>query len=150
MTIFTEGNSFRMKNSLFLDTSYAIALSIVDDEFHGIAVKIADKIEAENISLITTQAILLEIGNSLSKKSLRQGAISLLESIQNDDSIIVVPLLPELYTNAFKLFRNRDDKEWGLVDCISFVVMEEYNVSDALTTDTHFKQAGFRALLREN
>ncbi|MFM6264927.1 MAG: PIN domain-containing protein, partial [Dolichospermum sp.] len=42
----------------------------------------------------------------------------------------------------------REDKEWGLVDCISFIVMQDRGISDALTTDIHFQQAGFRALLR--
>ncbi|MFM5956954.1 MAG: PIN domain-containing protein, partial [Dolichospermum sp.] len=42
----------------------------------------------------------------------------------------------------------REDKEWGLVDCISFIVMQDRGITDALTADTHFQQAGFRALLR--
>lgn len=49
---------------------------------------------------------------------------------------------------AFDLFRDRSDKDWGLVDCVSFVVMTERGMTDALTTDPHFQQAGFRALLR--
>jgi len=56
----------------------------------------------------------------------------------------------EFYVRAFKLYRDRMDKEWGLVDCVSFVVMSDREITDALTTDIHFQQAGFRALLREN
>lgn len=41
------------------------------------------------------------------------------------------------------------DKEWGMTDCISFVVMQDMGIIDALTTDDHFRQAGFRALLIE-
>jgi len=48
---------------------------------------------------------------------------------------------------AFELFRYRPDKEWGLVDCVSFIVMKDYELTEALTMDVHFKQAGFRALL---
>ena len=145
-----EASHFRMKDRLFLDTSYAVALSVIDDEYNSKALEIARNIESGNIPLITTQAILLEIGNSLSKKSLRQGAFLLLESIQNDQRIAIIPLSQDLYKNAFDLFRVRDDKEWGLVDCMSFVVMKENSITDALTADTHFKQAGFRALLRED
>jgi uncharacterized protein len=47
------------------------------------------------------------------------------------------------------LFKQRKDKEWGLVDCISFIVMQNREITDALTADIHFQQAGFRALLRE-
>ncbi len=45
--------------------------------------------------------------------------------------------------------QNRAGKDWGITDCSSFVVMSERGLSEALTTDEHFRQAGFRALLRE-
>jgi predicted nucleic acid-binding protein len=48
---------------------------------------------------------------------------------------------------GFDLFSKRPDKEWSLTDCISFVVMQEHGVTDALTTDRHFAQAGFTMLL---
>jgi hypothetical protein len=46
------------------------------------------------------------------------------------------------------LFKQRKDKEWGLVDCVSFIVMQNRGMTDALTADTHFQQAGFRPLLK--
>lgn len=55
----------------------------------------------------------------------------------------------ELYRRGFDLFRNRMDKEWGLTDCISFIIMEDFGIKKALTTDEHFLQNGFKALLRE-
>ena len=60
-----------------------------------------------------------------------------------------VPLTDELYQQAFELFRSRPDKDWGLIDCVSFVVMRQRGLTEALTTDEHFEQAGFQALLRE-
>ena len=47
------------------------------------------------------------------------------------------------------MHKERSDKSWSLTDCISFVVMGEHGITDALTGDRHFEQAGFRALLRE-
>jgi predicted nucleic acid-binding protein len=47
------------------------------------------------------------------------------------------------------LYNNRPDKAWSLTDCISFVVMQEHGISEALTGDHHFEQAGFVALLAE-
>jgi uncharacterized protein len=134
---------------IFLDTSFAIALSSVTDQNHVLAVKLADQIEHDKTNLVTTQAILLEIGNALSKQRYRAAAVQLLESLETDLSIEVVLLTHSLYKLAFDLFKRREDKEWGLVDCISFIVMQDRGITDALTADTHFQQAGFRALLKE-
>ncbi len=133
---------------VFLDTSFAIALSSVTDQNHERAVELAHEIEINRTRLITTQAILLEIGNALSKVRYRAAAIQLLESLETDPSVEVVSLTNSLYRLAFKLFKQRDDKEWGIVDCISFIVMQDRGISDALTADVHFQQAGFRALLK--
>ncbi|MEB3309484.1 MAG: type II toxin-antitoxin system VapC family toxin [Snowella sp.] len=134
---------------VFLDTSFAIALSSITDQNHIRAVQLANQIEINQTHLVTTQAILLEIGNALSKQRYRAAAVQLLESLKTDPSVEVVLLSNSLYRLAFNLFKQREDKEWGLVDCISFVVMQERGISDALTADTHFQQAGFRALLRD-
>ena len=131
---------------VFLDTSFAIALSSVTDQNHLRAVELAQQLEAEETLLVTTQAILLEIGNALSKHRYRAAAIQLLESLEADSKVEVVPLTERLYGLGFKLFREREDKEWGLVDCISFIVMQERGITEALTADNHFQQSGFRAL----
>jgi predicted nucleic acid-binding protein len=72
-----------------------------------------------------------------------------LESIASDPAIEVIPVTEDLYVRAFDLYRQRLDKDWGLTDCISFVVMADQQLLDALTTDEHFRQAGFRPLLRD-
>jgi uncharacterized protein len=133
---------------VFLDTSFAIALSAVTDQNHARAVQIAEQLELSNTRLVTTQAILLEIGNSLSKQRYRSAAIALLDSLSSDPNIDVVSLTDALYVAAFNLFRSRADKEWGLVDCVSFIVMQDRGISEALTADDHFNQAGFKALLK--
>lgn len=60
----------------------------------------------------------------------------------------IVPASQALFRSGFDLFARRPDKEWSLVDCLSFVVMKQRRLKDALTTDHHFEQTGFRALLR--
>jgi predicted nucleic acid-binding protein len=60
-----------------------------------------------------------------------------------------VPISEELYERAFELYQDRRDKEWGLTDCLSFIVMQDRGLTMALTSDAHYQQAGFRALLRE-
>ncbi|OGP64352.1 MAG: PIN domain-containing protein [Deltaproteobacteria bacterium RBG_16_42_7] len=134
-------------NKFFLDAAYAIALSAVTGQYHQKAEILSRQIETEAISLITTRAVVLEIGNALAKLRYRDAAIKLLDSLEEDPNVEIIPLSEELYSQARELYRQRPDKEWGITDCISFVVMQNYGLSDALTTDEHFNQAGFKALL---
>jgi predicted nucleic acid-binding protein len=135
-------------DELFLDASYAIALAASSDQLHSRALELADEIERQSRRLVTTRAVLLEIGNALSKQRYRDAAVDLLSSLESDPMVEVVPMTSDLYGQAFDLFRNRPDKEWGLTDCASFVVMRARGMTDALTSDDHFEQAGFQALLR--
>ncbi len=134
-------------DKVFLDTSYAIALSVPKDQNHEKAIHIADFLEVDSAKLITTRAVVLEIGNALSAEKHRQAAVELLESLEEDPEVEIVPVTEELYQRGFKLFKDRPDKEWGVIDCISFVVMEDREISTALTADMHFQQHGFKALL---
>lgn len=136
-----------MKHEIFLDSAFAIALSVKTDSFHQKAVQISDNLD--DVILVTTRAILLEIGNALSKRAFRKAGGKLLASLEMDEGVLILPITDELYAKSFDLFAKRPDKEWSLTDCISFMVMQERGMSEALTTDDHFQQAGFRALMRE-
>ncbi|HPA48068.1 MAG TPA: type II toxin-antitoxin system VapC family toxin [bacterium] len=138
-----------MMAEAFLDTAYAIALSSPNDLFHIRAISLAERLESTGVRLITTRAVLVEIGNSLSRWRYRSAAIELLDAIESDPNIRIVSVSEPLYLRALELYRERLDKEWGLTDCISFLVMQDYGITDALTTDVHFEQAGFRAMMRE-
>jgi predicted nucleic acid-binding protein len=134
---------------VFLDSAYALALAAPSDQLHFRAVVLSEQLEANRTRLLTTQVVLLEIGNALSKQCYRESAVQLLSGLAMDPLVEIVPLSPDLYTSAFDLHRGRFDKEWGLIDCVSFVVMRSRGIGQALTADEHFEQAGFRALLRE-
>lgn len=138
-----------MTNEVFLDTGYLIALSVESDELHEHAIELAIQLESEQTRFTTTPAVLLELGNALSKVRHRPAAIELLTALEEDPLVEIVPLSGELLGKAVDLFRSRPDKEWGLIDCLSFVVMDERDLTQALTFDKHFEQAGFRALLRD-
>jgi predicted nucleic acid-binding protein len=135
---------------VFLDTAYAIALSVPSDDFHERALRLADRLQASGTRVITTQAILLEIGNAFSRRRHRAAAVRVLDALEADPNGGIVVLSAQLYEQAFQLYRGRPAKEWGLTDCISFIVMRERGITDALTGDEHFQRAGFRALLRED
>lgn len=92
---------------------------------------------------------MLEIGNSLSKLRYRTAAVALLRALESDPQIEIVDWSLEDYQAVLNLFGQRPDKEWGLVDCFSFVVMQRLEITLALTADHHFNQAGFQALLLE-
>ena len=135
-------------NEVFLDTAFAIALSSPKDAHHEQAVRISEQLETDGTLLITTRAVVIEIGNALAKQPFRTAAIELIESLEQDPSTKIIPVSEELHKRAFELYRERQDKQWGMTDCISFVVMRDNNLRTALTTDRHFQQAGFQALMR--
>lgn len=143
-------NRWTMKNSVFLDTSYSVALTITKDANHANAVALANWIKTSSVSVVTTQAVILEIGNALSRQRYRKTAIGIIRRYDSDQNTSIISLTAELYEEGFELFCNRPDKDWSLIDCISFVVMKERGIDAALTSDGHFVQAGFRALLRED
>ena len=134
---------------IFLDTAYAIALISETDDFHDRALALASYLEENQAHLVTTCPILLEIGNALSKLRYRAAAVQLLDALENDVSVEVTPLSEQLYKEAFQLYRGRSDKEWGLIDCISYMVMKKKRIYQALTTDEHFRQMGFQILMRD-
>jgi len=136
-----------MKNEIFLDSAFIIALASKTDSFHEKALQISETLDGK--ILVTTRAIMLEVGNALSKRSFRKAGVALLNALEMDDNVAIISLSDELFTKGMELYSKRTDKEWGLIDCISFVVMQERGILQALTTDIHFQQAGFQTLMRE-
>lgn len=134
----------------FIDSAYLIALAVESDELHPLAQKWAEQTENQNWSFVTTWAVILEIGNALAKPRYRSTATSLLNEFFRDPTITVIPLSGPLLQRGIKLFADRSDKAWSVTDCISFLVMEDLQIRDALTGDEHFEQAGFHALLLKN
>lgn len=93
---------------------------------------------------------MLEIGNALSKQRFRHAAVALLQALKFDPSVEIVPFSRELYDRAFTLFSQRPDKDWGLIDCVSFIVMQDHGIIQALTPDDHYRQAEFQAIMRQS
>lgn len=130
----------------FIDSQFVVARINNKDEHHERAVQLARQYDGKE--LVTTDAILLEVGNALARQH-RLEAIAVIDNFQTSPEIEIVRLDPEIFEQAFDLFKSHSDKTWGLVDCVSFVVMRQHEISDALTYDQHFVQAGFRALMRD-
>ncbi len=131
---------------VFADTSYYLALVNPKDPRHDLAVKRGDNLLGR---IFVTEYVLVELGSALSHGSDRVVFLELLEDLGKQDSITIISPSETLFRQGVALFAARPDKEWSLVDCISFIVMKQRRLEEALTTDRHFVQAGFRALLRE-
>lgn len=123
-----------------------MALVNTHDEFHSQAQELADQIDSK---IVTTEAILVEIGNALANIKWRRLAVDTLNDLRTDEGVEIISVNSELFSKALELYNSRMDKEWGITDCISFVVMKDKNLTESLTTDHHFVQAGFRALLKD-
>lgn len=132
----------------FMDTAYVLALLNQNDRYHEHAKMLLPSTRAADEVWIT-ETVIIEIGNSLSRSN-RSIAVAFIESLYRTHNVNVIPVDSVLLRRAIDFYHKRDDKEWGLTDCISFIVMEDYGLKDALTSDGHFQQAGFRMLLRED
>ena len=135
-----------MSNKIFIDTLFIVALINKRDAYHARALQFSDILDGQ--SVVTTDAVLLEVGNALARQFKRE-AVEIIDSFFNSPDVEIVRLTPELWAQSFALYRSRLDKEWGLVDCISFCVMQNRGIASALTFDRHFVQAGFAALMRD-
>ncbi len=130
----------------FADTFYFLALLNRGDPVHRLAISAS---QAPDQTFATTEFVLLELADALSKPPLREEFESVRALIERPASFRVIPASTELLHRGLALYAGRPDKEWQLTDCISFVVMEEEGIADALTGDRHFEQAGFNALLKQ-
>jgi len=128
---------------IFADTFYFLALVNEQDKAHQAAARI-------NIAdgLLTTAWVLTEVGDALSSPENRPVFLRIIDLLNRLPGVRVIEPSKELFQTGIELFRDRPDKAWSLTDCISFVVMRQMNIHNALTGDRHFEQAGFNALLR--
>lgn len=133
--------------AVFLDTAYVNALINTRDQWHETAVNWQRKLAAAGRQLVTTEFVLVEIADGLAAVRYRAQAAEVIAVLQASRSVEIIPASSHLFNAALELYRSRPDKDWGLTDCASFVAMGERGLSEALTTDEHFRQAGFRALL---
>ena len=129
----------------FGDTSYYLALLIPQDVRHEAARALAVELHRP---VVTSEFILLEVGNYLSAPPGRTKFGPFLRTVFADRFTTVVPASSALLARGIELYQRRADKAWSLTDCISFVVMEDQSIVDALTADHHFEQAGFNVLLK--
>jgi predicted nucleic acid-binding protein len=130
---------------VFADTFFLLGLANPLDEAHLRCVAFAKEHHGR---LLTTGWVLAEVGDALAAPANRARAARFVQAILRTPQFQVVPPTQTQLERGLALYARRPDKSWSLTDCISFVVMEEEGIAEAVTADHHFEQAGFRALLK--
>jgi hypothetical protein len=135
-------------SEIFVDTACWIALLNHKDSFHISTNILYQDLMKKGSVFITTSSIIEETANALSNPKFRESLMTFYHNICRSPRVTILHIDPELWEKGWRLFTNRNDKSWSFTDCVSFVVMNERNIKNALTSDKHFIQAGFSAMLQ--
>lgn len=129
----------------FADSFYFFALTNSRDPYHGSAQRHRASF---NGRIVVTGWIATELADGFVQPQDRGMVAKLIDQFRTDPGFVYIPCTDELMSTGLDMFRARPDKSWSLTDCISFVVMGQHKLTEALTADHHFEQAGFVALLK--
>jgi predicted nucleic acid-binding protein len=134
---------------IFADAGYWIALVHPRDPLHAKAQEASASVS--DAQVVTSQMVLVEVLNAFAGQGalFRQTAGKLAQELQSGPSVSIVQQTSAQFHQALALYERRADKGWSLTDCASFIIMQKQKITDALTEDRHFEQAGFKALLRD-
>jgi predicted nucleic acid-binding protein len=130
---------------VFVDSFYFFAILNQKDLAHSKAMEYSRQHAAP---LVTTSWVLTELADGLARSTQRSVLTRVISRFRAVAVNVIVAPSDELFQEGIKLYDERRDKQWSLTDCISFVVMRQRGLNDALTGDHHFEQAGFTALLK--
>ncbi len=132
---------------VFADTAYWIAICDKRDEHHEVAVEISKKA----LLVFTSEMVLTEFLNFFAGKGqqLRGMAIDVVNKILDYHNIRIDPQTRDNFNNALDLYKKHNDKNWSLTDCSSIVICKQRGLTEVLTADHHFEQAGFTILLKK-
>ena len=132
---------------VFVDTSAWLALANKSANLHARAVDLNQALLARGAYYVTTDAVLAEVANSLARPPLRRGGIRFLSAIFSSRRVTVRHVDADRFARGWQLYQDRPDKEWGLTDCTSFLVMADEEIREAFAADRHFQQAGYTSLM---
>jgi len=131
-------------NRIFADTSYFVALMLKNDDSHERALDLTSGFSGITV---TTEWVFIELANYFGATIHRQRIGDLIDNLRRQPRVHIITANATDFERGFLLFKARPDKLWSLVDCISIELARGLDISDILTSDHHFTQAGFNALL---
>lgn len=134
-------------HKVFVDTVAWLALLNISDGLHTPAQQVMNDLRQQNVQLVTTKFVLIEVADALSAPTVRAHTVAFINGLHQLAILHILPASPSLLADGWTLYSQRPDKEWSLTDCISFVVMTQERMTRAFTSDHHFEQAGFIKLL---
>ena len=132
---------------VFADSSFFCALAAKRDAVHDAALAAFDDLVDDDRLMVTTDYIVDEALTLTKARTNSTVALSLLDRIENSSAVILELISAVRFEAAKSFFRKHADHGYSFTDCTSFVVMRELNLTEALTTDRHFREAGFKPLL---
>lgn len=131
--------------TVFMDTYGLIAWINARDAAHQ---EVKSYLDSYSGDIVTTEWVLLEFADAFSLSKTKPFAVEAIKRIHRLPMFHVVGFEPTVHRAGFDLYESRADKDWSLTDCVSFAVMTQRGLSEALTADHHFEQAGFRAIFK--
>jgi predicted nucleic acid-binding protein len=137
-----------MTGAVFVDSFAWIAAINKSDNYHEISLRILEELLNRQAKLVTTNYVVVETINALSKVEFRRTVIEFIDKLGKSPRVQIVKITDEIYNNAWTLYQQRMDKDWGITDCTSFEVMRMFNIERAFTSDKHFEQAGYSLMVK--
>lgn len=134
-----------MSRACFVDTFALLAMLSPSDARHRQAMA---WFNASRRPLVITEWILTELADGLCAARTRGTAVNVERRFRADTRVTIVESSADLFRRGLEFYADRSDQDWSLTDCISFVVMNDRGLTEAITADHHFEQAGFIALLK--
>jgi len=134
-------------NPVYADSAFLYALVNKRDSVHPSAVESLRNVVIAQRPVVTTDYVLAEALTLAKARAGSVAAIRLLDRLEASDVVSIEWIGPQRFESAKAFFRKHADHGYSFTDCTSFVVMRELALTDALTTDRHFVEAGFKALL---
>jgi len=133
---------------VYADADYWIAILHPKEQLHETAVRLSRSLGPARI--VTSEMVLVEVLNALGSRgeNVRAKAGDSVRQLREAPNVTIVPQTSAQFSEALVFYQAHKDKEWSATDCASFLIMRERGLTEALTNDRHFEQAGFTALLR--
>jgi uncharacterized protein len=136
---------------VFADSTYWIALLSPRDDLHDCAVQLTIDLAARNATIVTSSFVMTEVLNEFSRRGerMRVAAADFVSAIRARTDLIYVEGTADYFARALERYRRYRDKDWSLTDCSSMVIMGDLAITEALTHDSDFEQAGFAVLMAD-